>query len=114
MRRALIVVSLLLASFTTARALPPEEAAALDRLPGQPIQVLGEFREQPLGKIFTAIAGAARFEVEVEDGAREIAVTASWGDLPLKEMLTRLADAYSLRYDVTEEGKLRVGRRDGA
>ena len=32
----------------------------------------------------------------------------------MKEMLTRLADAHSLRYVVTEEGKLRVGRRDGA
>ena len=93
-------------------ALPVEDVAALDRLPGAEIPIVMKFEQRPLSEVIGAMAAAAGpFKVVFEGGAGEILVTVELEKQSMKQGLINIAHEYNLEYEVPKDELLVVRKR---
>ena len=93
-------------------ALPVEDVAALDRLPGAEIPIVMKFEQRPLSEVIGGMAAAAGpFKVVFEGGAGEILVTVELEKQSMKQGLINIAHEYDLEYEVPKDQFLVVRKR---
>jgi hypothetical protein len=92
-------------------ALPVEDVAALDRLPGAEIPIVMKFEQRPLSEVIGAMAAAGPFKVVFEGGAGEILVTVELEKQCMKQGLITVAHEYDLEYEVPKDQFLVVRKR---
>lgn len=109
--RVPVIVAFVAVTLSAVFAMPVEEVASLDRLPGATVPVLVNFHDIELSKVVSSLAAAGPFKVKFDDDVAEQRVTVDLEKQPLKDVLVYLATTYALQYRVTERGVLIVSRR---